>query len=261
MKRVNKRREDEALGDVFDRNSFVRDSAIIADAPEEASLPSERGRPRPPTMIDRHMRAANRSPPQGNYPGAPDYSNFGAPGAPMNDGGYYGQDQYGGQYDQYNNAGYGQGYNQYDQYGDGYSQGHGYAPPQPGYANYDSPSQSPINDTFADPASGAQYINGQVGDYPALPAAAVVAPEDNSRSLTRQPSGKAGVAYPDVSELGRGTSVTPFQAAQYAEIGKRLHDDVPGPGNPSQAYAKLDRQPAQGRPASAYDADDAYGGI
>lgn len=216
-------------------------------------------------MIDRHLRTANRSPPQGAYPGAPDYSNFGPPAGP--DGGYYGQDQYnggGGQYDQYgNHAGYGQGYAQYEQYGhDGgaYSQGHGadaYAPPAAGYAHaqYDSPAQTPVGDVFADhTASGAQYINAQVG-------------EDAGRSLTGASAG--GVAYPNVAELGRGTSVTAFQAAQYAEIGKRLDDnDAPtaAGSDAGQAYAKLDRQPvpaARGaaRPASAYDSEDAYGGI
>lgn len=275
MKRINKRRENEALGDVFDRNSFVNDSAPIPDGPEENSLPSERGRPRPPTMIDRHIRTANRTP-------GPDFGNYGATGAAVNNGGYYGQDQYGGQYgqyDDYNNAGYGQGYNQYGQYaagagytsGAGYASGHdGFAPPQAQMAQYDSPSQSPIGDVFTDHiASNPQYINAQVSgpEYPALPAAAVATSADHSRSLTRQPSGKAEVAYPNVTDLGRGTSVTPFQAAQYAAIGKRLHNEDGAAavgGNPSQAYAKLDRQPqhaANGRPPSAYDSDDAYGGI
>ncbi|EJD41802.1 hypothetical protein AURDEDRAFT_169237 [Auricularia subglabra TFB-10046 SS5] len=275
VRRLNKRREDEALGDVFDRNSFVRDSMAIPEEADESSHPSERNRPRPPTMIDRHMRTANRAvtPPDGSYPGAPDYSNFGPPGG--SDNGYYGHNQYN------NNGGYDQygGYNQYgNAYGQQYNGSDGYGnehyPAPGGFAQYDTPSQSPIGEGFTDTANAPNYLNHQVGDYPSVPAAAAVAPgsppKDASRSLTRQPSSGAGVAYPNVAELGRGTSVTPFQASQYAEIGKRLdHSNGSAPNDPSQAYARLDRQQGHlgapqtqnGRPVSAYDAEDAYGGI
>ncbi|KAH7106162.1 hypothetical protein BKA62DRAFT_352517 [Auriculariales sp. MPI-PUGE-AT-0066] len=271
MRRIAKRKEQESLGDVFDQHSFVRESVAIPDHVDNDD--GDRSRPRPPTMIDRRMRAANN--------GSPDYSGFGgAPAPPLpghgSEEGYYGGNNgaygnaYGqqGGYDQYNqyNAGYGNGYdNQYDQYGQ-------YGAPQPGYGYHDSPAQSPMVDHFSEhPGQNVNYLNHQVGgpEYPTLPAPAAVAgspTQENSRSLTRQPSSKApAVVYPNVAELGRGTSVTPYQATQYAEISKRLDDpNTAHANNSGQAYAQLDRhgQPAAAqRPDSEYKDDDAYGGI
>jgi len=259
MRRLNKKRENEALGDVFDRNSFVRDSVAIPDHGDN-DHPSDRGRPRPPTMIARHIGATggNNTPFAGGYDGG--YGGAAVPPMPDN-GGYYGNN---GGYNG-NNGGYNG--NGYDQYGAGHGAGHGYngeydhqydqyghyAPPQQGYAAYqDSPMHSPM-DPYADHgAHSAQYLNHQVGsEYPAMPPAAVSSPTDSGRTLTRQPSSGAPGDYHNVAELGRGTSVTPYQAAQYAEISKRLDDPNPNGG---QAYHK----PGQQRQPTL---DDAYGGI
>jgi len=261
MRRLNKKRENEALGDVFDRNSFVRDSVAIPDHGDD--LPSDRGRPRPPTMIARHIGATggNNTPFAGGYDGG--YG--GGPVPPMPDNGGYYNDGYNGNNGGYNGNNGGYNGNGYDQYGAGqgynggydhqYDQYAHYAPPQQGFTSYqDSPMHSPM-DPYSD--HSAQYLNHQVGpEYPAMPPAVATSPTDSGRTLTRQPSsGAAGANYPNVAELGRGTSVTPYQAAQYAEISKRLDDPT---ANGGQGYNKVDRHPGQQRQPTL---DDAYGGI
>jgi len=228
VRRLNKKRNEDAGADMFDRNSFIRNSVAL---PDDTDPLGGRGNPRPPTMIERHFKApAQAAPP---VPSVPQGYGYGNGNYGHQD--YYGQQQ---QYAQYNSQ------PSYPQYQQSFNPGQMF-----------SPSQSPVYEPYGD-ANSAAYLNHQVG----------------GRSLTNN----SGYASP-VSDLGRGASVTPMQAAQYAEIGRRLNDGPDVNTSPHQAYARLDRQgsppngdhrgpirsppPATTSPRGMYHGQDAYAGI
>lgn len=205
VRRCTKKRKDDMDEDMFNRNSFVRNSVII---PDEAPRMGGRGNPRPPTMIERHFNSPAPSMPPPNH-----YGNY---GQPQQGPAYFGH-QYGQQHGAHAPYGYQAAYN----------------PGQGAIGQAYSPLASPIRDAYDDAATAAPYLNNQVTSKPGSPA--------GGRSLTRSSNGE-NQSLP-MSDLGRGQSVTPYQAAQYAEIGRRLTDSPVGNTNPAQAYARLDRQP------------------
>lgn len=216
---------------------------------------------RPPTMIER--RLANASP--GQY-GRPQQQNHGA-------GAYnaYGtQDGYAG------DGGYGYAVEGYEE-----QQQHSFVPGQvipsgnftPGIGQPLSPTTSMASTpTSGRPlispaayAAGGQYEaayneQGQlarqpshVNNGPTMSGAIMNRQPSNGAHLARQPSSADPQAH--YVDLDR-SSVTPYQAAQYAEISRRLNTEVPG-GLPSPlANAAAARIPADAKNLGAVTEDE-----
>lgn len=189
---IYQRRQRSRDADDFDAKAFRRQSAILVDDPVE---PLHSYHPRPPTMIERH----NASPALGAQ------------------GGYGGQNFYG-------------------SYG-GYGQQPAYAPsemiqpvdstppqaygaPSMGYASYNDPQQQ-----ISRQPSGAGYPGYDPQQQP-------VRQPSNAAYLTHQPSHAVGYALPTAPpgsldpnaryhDLNR-SSVSPYQAAQYADISRQM---------------------------------------
>lgn len=213
-----RRNEDEALAEeIWNRPAAVRESVIIPDEPEPVRSYNARGpgSPRPPTMIERHLNNApsmlSRQPQPNMYP----------------------------------NNSYGAGYGAMQHSQPSFSPGEVMSPTST------NPFISPYaQDVMASPVSS-------VPDYhaPTSPASPALPPP----ALTRQPSSGVDqttvvrqnsvtngphspvVSAPDAShphyvDLSR-SSVTPFQAAQYADITEKLRTPmssvlVPTPDRP-----------------------------
>lgn len=259
---VYQRRQRNRDIDDFDAQAFKRQSAILVDDPVE---PSQSYNPRPPTMIERH----NASP------------------ALAAQSGYGGQNFYGS---------YG-GYGQQSPYpplemvqSSGSPPQQAYGAPPMGYAGYDDLRQQvarqPSNVGYA------EYDSQQLARQPS-----------SAHYLTRQPSSAPGYAPPSVPPSSRDpnahyidlnrSSVSPYQAVQYADISRQLgtadpNDEVPhesqelpdGPlpspfDDPAEATIVPDatshgtpapqphgNAPAlHQRPATFYEEGDAYSGI
>ncbi|KAF9465542.1 hypothetical protein BDZ94DRAFT_1214321 [Collybia nuda] len=213
-------RQNEADGG-FNSNDFRRSAVLMNDPPTHEDTVSAGFNPRPPTMIER--RLASPAPTFGTQ--------YGAPGPHYFDG----QN--------------GQEYGTVDQYGQQYQS---FTPGQVMHQNNMSP---PHSATSANPL----YPNAPYAQSPFSPIGTPVY-EGNfddragpSPYLTRQPSSaaqsnrppsypegsvqyanypasppQAAQGYPttDYVDLDR-SSVSPYQAAQYAEISKKLNTEVP----------------------------------
>lgn len=267
---IHQRRQRNRDIDDFDAQAFKRQSAILVDDPFD---PSQSYNPRPPTMIERHNV----------LPGLAAQAGFG------------GQNFYG------NYGGYGQqpAYPPEAAQPSGPPPQQAYAAPPMGYAGYDDPRQQiarqPSNVGYADHDSRQQFASQP----------------SNPQYLTRQPSSPAGYvpsAAPASSldpnahyiDLNR-SSVTPYQAAQYADISRHLgttdpneqiahqpselpDDPLPSPfddpvepnvvsnatSHTAVAFGPVTTTPAHPygnapalyqRPATVYEEGDAYSGI
>lgn len=207
---IHQRRQRNRDIDDFDAQAFRRQSAVLVDDPVE---PTRSYNPRPPTMIERH----NASP------------------ALAAQGGYGGQNFYGS---------YG-GYNQQSPYpspemirsaSSPPPQAYGAAPA--GYAGYNEAHQ-PI----------ARHPSN--GGYPAYDGQQQLARQpSNPTYLTRQPSAAVGFAPPTAPptsldpnaqyiDLNR-SSVSPYQAAQYADISRQLGAADPNTRAPQQSLELSD---------------------
>ncbi|KAG6817323.1 hypothetical protein H0H87_010340 [Tephrocybe sp. NHM501043] len=211
MKRRSKHNDED--NGAFNANDFRR-SAVLMDDPPTHDETVERGfNPRPPTMIER--RLASPAPTFGTQYGAP------GPALGLND------------YD----------YNQYQAYGPAQLRSSMSATPmlndsaypnpaypQPAYGQSPfSPIGSPVSAAGANPYDGSQQ------------AAILTRQPSNTTQLSRSPSANGPNGYPsedphyggypvpgqnDYIDLDR-SSVSPYQAAQYAEISQKLNTDVP----------------------------------
>ena len=195
-------REDEAFTEeVWNRGQTRRQSAVLADDLEPS--PSFGAPPRPPTMIERHMNNASI-----RQPASPNMPNM------------------------YANNAYGNGYD-----ARGYSQ-NSFSPGQVVSPHSANPFFSPYaQDVMGSPVSSTvpEYHDPPRSSSPVFPPQAALAREPSTGmgqvTAARQNSVTGGpfnpvVSSPDAtdphySNLSR-SSVTPFQAAQYAEITEKL---------------------------------------
>ena len=191
-KNIHQRRQRNRDIDDFDAQAFKRQSAILVDDPVESSRSYN---PRPPTMFEHH----NASP------------------ALAAQAGHGGQNFYGNY--------------------SGHSQQPPYAPPE-----MIQPTGSPPPQAYGAPPIGyAGYNDPQqrIARQPANAGHAAYDPQQrparqpsNAEYLTRQPSSTAGYAPPTAPpesvdpnaqyiDLNR-SSISPYQAAQYADISRQL---------------------------------------
>ena len=194
-------REDEAFAEeIWNRNDAIRQSAIIADSPEPVR-PYD-APPRPPTMIERHMNNQSSIPPR-----QPTLPNM------------------------YANHPYGTGYGATNYAQNSFSPGQVVTPTS---AN---PFFSPYaQDVMGSPVSSSvpEYHDQPRSGHPAFPPQALTREPSTGMeqvAVARQNSVTGGpfnpvvsspdAADPHYTDLSR-SSVTPFQAAQYAEITEKL---------------------------------------
>lgn len=191
-------REDEAFAEeIWNRNDARRQSAILGDGSE--SVRGYDAPPRPPTMIERHMN--NQSPRQPNFPNMYPYNAYG--------------------------AGYG---------AKNHAQ-NSFAPGQVVTPTSANPFFSPYaQDVMGSPVSSTvpEYHDPPRSGHPAFPPQALARQPSigmDQVAVARQNSVTGGpfnpvvsspdAADPHYTDLSR-SSVTPFQAAQYAEITEKL---------------------------------------
>jgi hypothetical protein len=187
-------REDEAFAEeIWNRDDARRQSAILGDGSD--SVRGYDAPPRPPTMIERHMH--NQSPRQPNMPNMYPYNAYGAP-----------------------------------------NQSHGsFSPGQVVTPTSANPFFSPYaQDVMGSPVSSTvpEYHDPPRSGHPAFPPQALARQPSvgmDQVAIARQNSVTGGpfnpvvsspdAADPHYTDLSR-SSVTPFQAAQYAEITEKL---------------------------------------
>ncbi|KAG6909797.1 hypothetical protein DXG01_015290 [Tephrocybe rancida] len=207
-----RRREDEDAG-AFNATDFRR-SAVLMDDPPTHDETVERGfNPRPPTMIER--RLASPAPTFGTQYGAP------GPAAGSND------------YD----------YNQYQAYGPSQMRSPNSAHPMFSDPAYPSPAypHQPYGQSPFSPIGSPVGMNPYEGSQQ---SPVLTRQPSNATQLSRAPSSNGPNGYPsedphyggypipaaqnqnEYVDLDR-SSVTPYQAAQYAEISQKLHTEVP----------------------------------
>ncbi|TDL26644.1 hypothetical protein BD410DRAFT_530211 [Rickenella mellea] len=173
------------------------------------------GRPRPPSMIERH------------------YANVGNSGAVS-------QQAMGGQYAQ-------QGYNNYYDATP--------APPVAQYANYNPMNESPVTSPVSLPPYGSSFDEqGPFGRQPPMGPGSVLTRGNTNTMHNGAPVQAMGdykqpeeEAHPQYANLDRA-SVTPFQAAQYAAISRQLNVPAPVPALPGTPTPTFDDN---SRPASS----------
>ncbi|KAG6829724.1 hypothetical protein H0H92_003683 [Tricholoma furcatifolium] len=203
---LDRRRErnDEYGAAAFNANDFRRSAVLMEDPPTHDETVERGFNPRPPTMIER--RLASPAPTFGTQ--------YGAPGPAIGPTDYE--------------------YNQYQAYGPAQMRSPLSADPMLAYpeAAYTSAyGQSPFSPIATSPN---QYEgNQQAGVLTRQPS--------NPTTLSRAPSANGPSGYPSEDphfggypspqraqyvDLDR-SSVTPYQAAQYAEISEHLHTEVP----------------------------------
>ncbi|EGN96900.1 hypothetical protein SERLA73DRAFT_124667 [Serpula lacrymans var. lacrymans S7.3] len=182
LRRRRKRDQDE---DIFNPDAFRRQSAILVDDPPPP--PPVSYNPRPPTMIERKL--TNASPALAAQQG-------------------YGQPPYGGG-----------GYDVYGQhsFGPGELVPQIRSPPPASHQPFGAYGQSPLGS----PTSVAQYDSaynqhGQLNRQPSNPTYL-----NRQDSMMNAPYGVVADPNAHYVDLNR-SSVTPFQAAQYADITRRL---------------------------------------
>lgn len=236
-----KARKDGA-GDIFSPSDFRRSAVLINDPPTHEDTVARGFNPRPPSMIER--RYASPAPSFGTQYGAPGHQPYGnnTPGHAYATPGSY---------------------RRYSAFGPGQIMNHMSPPGMPMYQNT-SYAQSPFS-PIVSPVLGVgpndQGYNGRDDIAPAL-----TRQSSTGTQLTHQGSATAQdyqsynaapvpasheVSYPapaviasrqsgsphtsaEYVDLAR-TSMTPFQAAQYAEVSKSLNTEVPsGMGTPTE---------------------------
>ena len=213
QRRYRKRREQDS----FDRGSFRRSAVVLSDPPTHADTVERGFNPRPPTMIERKLANTPPASPQMQQ----QFNHMYAPTLE------HGQQQY--------------------QYGPASGYGHPDAYLTPSFV----PGQVLANASPAPTPTSAQplFSTMQQGPSPFSPVASPIAPLDTSREspirqasneqvLKRQSSGNVserrslagtvtGTPEAHYLDLSR-SSVSPFQAAQYAAISRTL-DEFPLP--------------------------------
>lgn len=256
MRRYRKHDEDE--DSPFDANDFRRQSAILIDDDQASMGGNGRRGARPPTMIERHMANTNTfdAPPMPSLQQYQQYNDMPAGMAGMAGAGMA-------------NAYDGNGYDSRADYGNG----SGY----PAHNNQGGltrqPSFSPgqiVSPTSPPPVHGAGYADlsrtpsfDQYGlpmqtDLARQPSMGMGYPDMNlsrQNSMAQQQQSNLGVQqhYGD-SGLDR-SSVTPFQAQQYAEIHQRLNLDQP---NPSSSLRAVNEDEEQGPFTDYNDAPEPF---
>jgi hypothetical protein len=226
--------EDEFRADAFRRQSVI----LVDDEPSGYRGGSDGGHggftgfnPRPPTMIERHM--ANRGqfdavPPM---PSLQQYNNLAASGAGGAGVGYGGGYQFPG------------------------SRQPSFSPGQV-IPNAGSPPPSATGAQFLAPYGAAASPHDSYNDQSQLgrqPSVSAAVYHENGqlvgqqRDLGRQNSVNANTDYVDLSR----SSVTPYQAAQYAEISKKLNENPP----PLRAVNENDEEPGTSASDRAMYAD------
>ncbi|KJA22739.1 hypothetical protein HYPSUDRAFT_637007 [Hypholoma sublateritium FD-334 SS-4] len=234
----------------FDQNDFRRSAMILNDPPTHEDTVA-RGFNPPPTMAERH---ASHAPTFGTQYGHP--------------GGVYAQQGYAGnQYNtQYNQAGQGyaqDGYagGQYNQAGAGYAQdayaGSQYNQPSPGYgANTRSfePGQVISSHPIHTPQSPMEQYAPPIAAYPVLTRTPSASSSEQPHAAPASNMNRESLPAGDYVDLSR-SSVSPFQAAQYVEISRRLNAEVPA----GLTSAALERElpPVPPAPESSPFADPA----
>ncbi|KAF5379522.1 hypothetical protein D9615_006500 [Tricholomella constricta] len=208
MNRKRKREEDNSTG--FNASDFRRSAVLMNDPPTHDETVERGFNPRPPTMIER--RLASPAPTFGTQYGAP---------APFG-GNEYGGNEYGNmdQYGQYQTFAPGQLMNNMSPISA--TSAH---PTYPNAAYGQSPF-SPIGSPVSEMAPG--YEGGQPGVLTRQPSAngANGYPQDDAAQYATYPNQANLPVQNEYVDLDR-SSVTPYQAAQYAEISKQLNTEVP----------------------------------
>jgi hypothetical protein len=222
QRRWRKRGEDEQE---FNAEAFRRQSAVLVDDEPGSFGGSKEANagfnPRPPTMIERHMANRNQFDSVPPMPSMQHYNNVGASGA----------------------GGAGMG-------ASGYGNGYDYPSPQPSF----SPGQFMPSTGSPPPPSPSPQFFGAYGQAPMpndavyndqgplsrRPSNATALHNENGhlsvqRDLSRQNSVSGSAHYVDLDR----SSVTPFQAAQYAEISRKLNEAPP----PLHVVSEADEEP------------------
>jgi len=229
QRRFRRNRDDALAEEIWNRPDAIRHSVILPDEPGPVRPYNGAGygSPRPPTMIERHL---DRSPSMPSH----------QPSLPR----MYPNNTYG---NSYGNNTYG---NSYGATGNGYD---ATAYPQPSFSPGEVMSPTSAN-PFISPYAQDVMVSPVSSNVPDYHQQSPVSPPP--AALTRQPSNgprEVPVAYQNTSPAGpyspvvsspdatdpnyvdlSRSSVTPFQAAQYAEISERLRtpmssvlEDVP----------------------------------
>ncbi|KAF8448797.1 hypothetical protein L210DRAFT_3640434 [Boletus edulis BED1] len=250
--------------DDFDAQAFKRQSAILVDDPP---APQRSYNPRPPTMIEQH----NASP------------------ALAAQGAYSGQNFYGNYSEHSQQPPYAPEMNQLA----GSPPPQAYGAPSMGYAGYNDPQQRIVRQP------------SHMGRPAYDPTQQLARQPSNAQYLTRQPSSAPGYPPPTAPptsldpnaryiDLNR-SSISPYQAAQYADISRQLGTNNPNSQVPHESFDTLEGplpspfdDPAEGtsipdasirldlataapspqaqgnthqRPVTLYEEGDAYDGI
>ncbi|KAF8075207.1 hypothetical protein FPV67DRAFT_620659 [Lyophyllum atratum] len=213
------RRNDEDGAAAFNAGDFRRSAVLMNDPPTHNETVERGYNPRPPTMIER--RLASPAPTFGTQYGAP------GPYEAARGNEYGNMDQYG----------------QYQSYGPG--QMNNMSPPvsatsaHPMYLDqaYGQSPFSPMGSPVS--AMGPGYDGSQAAILTRQPSSATQLSRNNSAGANgyRQDDSTQFANYPNYPnqhlsaqneyvDLNR-SSVTPYQAAQYAEISMRLNTDIP----------------------------------
>jgi hypothetical protein len=210
MRRWRQRGEEEKE---FNADTFKRQSAILVDDEQSPRAGGSDGRsgfnPRPPTMIERHV--ANRTQFGGDPPPMPSlqqYNNIGAGAAGV------GASRYGDEYDYPGSR--------QPSFSPGQVMPTSPPPNSAGAQFFMSNGQAPA------PYSSAYNEQGQLVRHPSHVAARF---DQYGQPITRPPSTAQGDLGRQNSVGGNAhyvdldrSSVTPFQAAQYAEISRKLNE-------------------------------------
>jgi len=210
------RKRDEDQND-FSPDNFRRSAVLMDDPPTHSDTINRGYNPRPPTMIERKLANASpaylRQQQQQQFAQQP----YAYPGYGQGPGGYEGQQQ------PYYNSSFGPGQ---------------VMPVEPFY-----PVPNSVDPLHAPTAHGAEQA--QLGRQPSNPAYLTRQPS-GAMPLTRQPS--TGVsAQAHYMDLNR-SSITPFQAAQYADISRQLNTEVPGPMPDIPTLHTVPEEPVAGDP-------------
>ncbi|KAG6381794.1 hypothetical protein JVT61DRAFT_402 [Boletus reticuloceps] len=195
--------------DDFDAQAFKRQSAILVDDPP---APSRSYNPRPPTMIEQH----NASP------------------ALAAQGAYSGQNFYGNYSEHSQQPPYAPEMNQLA----GSPPPRAYGAPSMGYAGYNDPQQRIVRQP------------SNMGRPAYDPTQQLARQPSNAQYLTRQPSSAPGYSPPTAPptsldpnaryiDLNR-SSISPYQAAQYADISRQLGTNNPNSQVPHESFDSLE---------------------
>ncbi|RDB18509.1 hypothetical protein Hypma_000250 [Hypsizygus marmoreus] len=212
LMRRRARKNEESGG--FNSSDFRRSAVLMNDPPTHEDTIEHGYNPRPPTMIER--RLASPAPTFGTQ--------YGAPG-PYGDhvGGmeYGNMDQYG----------------QFQSFTPGQIMNNMSAPPtansaNPLYGGYGQSPFSPVSPVgpygsgYEDQPGASPYLTRQPSQLTRQSSLNGSYPNDGQAQYANYPGSQQVAPQGDYIDLDR-SSVTPFQAAQYAEISKKLNTEVP----------------------------------